>query len=110
MNEAVCHAAPRLVKLAARRGSGVAGLFDDQLRLREEDTGSMTNLQLYLAIGLPIIAVLTSLVVSLVQISAVREEMRGIRDGMRSMWTELREEIRGIRQEFQDEIRALRGD
>ena len=39
----------------------------------------MTNVQLYLAIGLPILAVLASLVVSLVQVSGIREDIREIR-------------------------------
>jgi hypothetical protein len=39
----------------------------------------MNNLQLYIAIGLPTIAVLASLVVSLFQISAVREDVREVR-------------------------------
>lgn len=39
----------------------------------------MTDLQLYLAIGLPIIAVLASLTVSMVQISGIREDIREIR-------------------------------
>jgi hypothetical protein len=39
----------------------------------------MTNLQLYIAIGLPTIAVLASLTVSLVQISAIREDIRELR-------------------------------
>jgi hypothetical protein len=39
----------------------------------------MTNLQLYFAVGIPTIAVLASIVVSLVQISGIREEMRGLR-------------------------------
>jgi hypothetical protein len=39
----------------------------------------MTNLQLYLAVGLPTIAVLASMVVSLVQISGIRGDMRGLR-------------------------------
>jgi hypothetical protein len=38
----------------------------------------MTNAQLYLAIGLPTIAVLASLVISLVQISSIREDIREI--------------------------------
>ena len=50
----------------------------------------MTNLQLYLAVGLPIIAVLTALVVSLVQIS-------GIRSDLRESLREIREDIREIR-------------
>jgi heme exporter protein D len=39
----------------------------------------MTNLQLYLAIGLPVLAVMTSLVVSLVQITGIKEDIREIR-------------------------------
>ena len=39
----------------------------------------MTNVQLYLAIGLPILAVLASLVVSLVQITGIKEDIREIR-------------------------------
>jgi hypothetical protein len=39
----------------------------------------MTNTQLYFAIGLPIVAVLTSLVISLVQIFDIRSDLRGIR-------------------------------
>jgi hypothetical protein len=39
----------------------------------------MNDLQLYIAIGLPTIAVLASLVVSLFQISAVREDVGEVR-------------------------------
>jgi hypothetical protein len=39
----------------------------------------MTDLQLFLAVGLPAIAVLASMIVSLVQISGIREDMRGLR-------------------------------
>jgi len=60
----------------------------------------MSNLQLYIAVGLPVIAVLTSMVISLVQISALREEMRtqiaGVRDDIR----EIREDIREIRSDI----------
>jgi len=59
---------------------------------------NMTNAQLYLAIGLPVIAVITSLVVSLVQISAIREDNR-------CNMAEIRTDIRGIR----DDIRLLTG-
>lgn len=38
----------------------------------------MNNLQLYIAIGLPTIAVLASLTVSLVQIGGIREDIREI--------------------------------
>jgi len=43
----------------------------------------MTDLQLYVAIGLPVIAVLASLTVSLVQSSAIREDIREIRSDMK---------------------------
>jgi hypothetical protein len=45
--------------------------------------GAMSNLQLYIAAGLPTIAVITSLIISLVQISAIREDMREIRSDIR---------------------------
>jgi hypothetical protein len=43
------------------------------------DVPEMNTLELYIAIGLPTIAVLASLVVSLFQISAVREDVREVR-------------------------------
>jgi len=54
----------------------------------------MSNLQLYIAIGLPVIAVLTSLVVSLVQISAIREEMRSNMQAIREDIREIRSDIK----------------
>ena len=63
----------------------------------------MTNIQLYLAVGLPIIAVLTSLTVSMLQVSAIRGEMRGIR-------ADFREDMHGLRAEFREDMRALRAD
>ena len=39
----------------------------------------MTNEQLYLAVGLPILAVVSSLVISLLQISGIREDIREVR-------------------------------
>jgi hypothetical protein len=51
----------------------------------------MTNLQLYIAIGLPTIAVLASLTISLMQISSIREELR---ENMRELRSDIRE-IRG---------------
>jgi hypothetical protein len=59
---------------------------------------NMTDAQLYLAIGLPVLAVITSPVVSLVQISAIREDNR-------SNMAEIRTDIRGIR----DDIKLLTG-
>ncbi|MGI8742354.1 MAG: hypothetical protein ACR2NN_07235 [Bryobacteraceae bacterium] len=39
----------------------------------------MTDLQLYIAVGFPTLAVLPSLTISLVQISGIREDMRELR-------------------------------
>jgi len=47
--------------------------------MTEETKTMMTNTQLCLAIGLPTLAVLASMVVSLVQISGIREDMRELR-------------------------------
>ena len=51
----------------------------------------MTNLQLYIAVGLPTIAVIASLAVSLIQISSIRDE---VRENMREIRSDIRE-IRG---------------
>ncbi len=45
----------------------------------------MTNAQFYLAIGLPMLAVLSRLVVSLVQISGIRAEISDIRADLREI-------------------------
>lgn len=50
----------------------------------------MTNEQLYFAVGLPVFAIITSLIISLVQISGIREDMRQMR-------TEFRADINAIR-------------
>jgi hypothetical protein len=54
----------------------------------------MTDLQLYIAIGLPTVAVLASLTVSLVQISAIRDDIREIRADTRAQLTEIRSDIK----------------
>lgn len=43
----------------------------------------MTNAQLYLAIGLPCLTVLASLVISLFMLSGVREDIREIRSDVK---------------------------
>lgn len=58
----------------------------------------MTDAQLYLAIGLPILAVLTSLTVSLLQISNVRGDVEALRADMR----EVRKDFGDLRTEFAD--------
>ena len=43
----------------------------------------ITNVQLFLAIGLPTVAVLASLTVSLIQIAGIREDIREIRSDIK---------------------------
>jgi len=43
----------------------------------------VTNTQLWIAVGLPIIAILTSLIISLVQISGMRDDIREMRSDMK---------------------------
>ena len=66
--------------------------------------GAMSNLQLYIAVGLPTLAVLTSLVISLVQISAIRQEMHAqnsaLREDVHTQIAEIREDIREIRSDI----------
>lgn len=45
----------------------------------------MNQIQLYIAIGLPTIAVLASLTVSLFQISGLREDIREIRNDVKAI-------------------------
>ena len=49
---------------------------------RAEQEHPMNNLQLYIAVGLPTVAVLASLI-SLAQISGLREDMREIRSDIK---------------------------
>jgi hypothetical protein len=51
--------------------------------LERQGTEEVTDTQLYIAIGLPTLAVVTSLIVSLVQISGIREDIREIRNDMK---------------------------
>jgi len=50
---------------------------------RTGETQAITNLQPYIAIGLPALAVLASLTVSLLQISRIREDIREIRSDIK---------------------------
>jgi hypothetical protein len=43
----------------------------------------MTNTQLYLAIGLPTLAILTSLAINLFLVSGIREDIREIRSDIK---------------------------
>ena len=43
----------------------------------------MSDVQLYVAIGLPAFAIVTSLIISLFQISGVREDVREIRNDIK---------------------------
>ena len=54
----------------------------------------MSNLQLYIAVGLPTIAVPSSLIISLVQISALREDMRAQNSAIREDVREIRSDIK----------------
>jgi type II secretory pathway component PulL len=58
----------------------------------------VTNLQLYIAVGLPILAVLASLTLSVVQIWGIREDGR-----------ELRREMAELRREVNTKIDLLMG-
>jgi hypothetical protein len=43
----------------------------------------MTNLQLYIAIGLPVFAIIVSLTISVFQLSGIRDDIREIRSDIR---------------------------
>jgi hypothetical protein len=69
----------------------------------------MTNMQLYLAVGIPTIAVLASLVISLFRISGIREDMRDVRSDVRSQISVLRDDIRSDVRDFRSDIKLLTG-
>lgn len=50
----------------------------------------MTNAQMYLAVGLPMTAILVSLVLNLFQISGVRGELADIRSDLREIRSDLK--------------------
>lgn len=58
------------------------------------------DLRLSIAIGIPILAAVGSMVVSLVQISGIREELRNSFRDLREEMRELRAEFRELRTEF----------
>lgn len=45
----------------------------------------MSNAQLYLAVGLPCLTIIVSLIVSLVQLSGIREDIREIRSDIKML-------------------------
>lgn len=50
----------------------------------------MTNAQLYFAIGLPCFTIVTSLIISLVQISGVKDSVREIREDIREIRSDIK--------------------
>ena len=49
----------------------------------------MTNLQLYLAMGLPVFAMVVALVVNLVQITGIKGDVNGLRGEMNGLRSEM---------------------
>lgn len=70
----------------------------------------MTNTQLYLAIGIPMMVFIGSMIVSLLQISGVREDMRQLRAEFGTFRSEVRADINGIRTEVRADLAAIRQD
>ena len=64
----------------------------------------MTDTQLYLGLGIPVLAIMTSLIVSLVQVSGIREDMRQMRAEFhadnRALTTDIRSDFAGLRNDF----------
>jgi uncharacterized membrane protein (DUF106 family) len=69
----------------------------------------MTDTQLYFAIGIPMLAVITSLIISLVQISGIREDMRELRKDTNASLNEMRKEAREDRLQIAADIKLLTG-
>jgi hypothetical protein len=58
------------------------------------------NIQLYVAVGLPTIAVLASLTVSLIQVSAIRDELKASRADSNEALREIRADVREVRSDM----------
>lgn len=56
----------------------------------------MTDTQLYLALAIPVFAIVTSLIVSLVQVSGIREDMRGMRTEFHGDFASLHSDITNL--------------
>jgi hypothetical protein len=50
----------------------------------------MTNTQLYLAIGIPMLAVIASLVINILNVSGIRDEIRDVRLDIREIRGDLK--------------------
>jgi archaellum component FlaC len=72
----------------------------------------VTNLQLYLAIGFPMILVLISYSATIFQISGFRDEVKnqlsGVKEDVRNLREDLRE-MRGDMREIRSDIKMLTG-
>ncbi len=60
----------------------------------------MDSIQLYVAVGLPTIAVLASLTVSLIQVSAIRDELKASRADSNEALREIRADVREVRSDM----------
>jgi hypothetical protein len=69
----------------------------------------MTDTQLYLALGIPMLAILTSLTISLVQVSGIRGDMRGMRQEFREDLAANRQEAREDRLKIHADLATLTG-
>jgi septal ring factor EnvC (AmiA/AmiB activator) len=78
--------------------------------MKEPGASTVTNLQLYIAIGIPIIAVLASLTVSLLQVSGIRAELTGIRADLRQQAADFREDLRHQAANFREDMQQMRAD
>jgi hypothetical protein len=58
------------------------------------------SIQLYVAVGLPTIAVLASLTVSLIQVSAIRDELKASRADSNEALREIRADVREVRSDM----------
>jgi hypothetical protein len=70
----------------------------------------MNDAQLYFAIGLPILAVLTSLTVSLLQISGIRADGRSLRQEFTDLRRDVNTALETIRREAREDRAEIAGD
>lgn len=89
----------RLLNGRPKRKGASAPARSQSTRTRYIQT--VDHLHSYVAVGLPVIAVLASLVVSQAQISGIRGEMTSLRSDVRADSQTIREDIREMRASLQ---------
>jgi archaellum component FlaC len=70
----------------------------------------MTNLQLYFAVGVPMLVIVASLIISVLGVTGIRDEMRNLREDMRNLREDVSKQIAVMREDVSRQIAVMRED